>query len=203
MPKLTESELALDVLHGLGESTRKEDLECEQRVRFFLLIASGAIAILSIANRESSWFQSEWPTVFLAVLTILLAFGMTTLHFLNWRVVHRRERWLIHQRAEAVLKDCSPLIRKCHEISDAIERKKNDGSGPWRRTLRGSLAELMYLANSLLSAAIAYLICYKAGGPQICIILVSAMAFILVGVFQYAYCKWMRNIIPENWDPEK
>jgi len=62
-----------------------ESSQAEQRVNFFLTIASGAIGAVIVLSQISNINAATQ-----GVLVVLLLFGLTTLNRLNVRVVHQR-----------------------------------------------------------------------------------------------------------------
>jgi hypothetical protein len=189
-------QLATKLLELVTRRVEQHEAQSEQRVRLFLTLGSGSIAILTILSRFGALPDpiSYWTTII--VLLILLIFGFETVHSLNWQQIYVRSNSKLDSSLRATLANQYQFAAKYSAIIEDAERLRDQPTW-WRRRIRGSLPEFMYIANGLIASGIIMTILWGIGAFITFIVcMVTTLLFIFA---QYIYSKWMRNIIPETW----
>lgn len=192
-----EFEFALTFSRDLQESARQHDDHCQRRVNLFLsLITISGSAIVIAATGSGQLTGVPLPVMVALASTILLVFGVATLHRLNVRSVEMRKAAQFTTELEEYWATISPKIHRIIQLSREL-RTHSDSADWYRRTLQGSYAEFMYLANSMLIVAIVLSMLWASDWRKglfcdVCLVLVP---FIISILLQHGYSKWMRNVV--------
>jgi hypothetical protein len=155
--ELDQKDLLAFLIHradALARDTADEERQSEERIKFFMSIAGGAIGLVGLFLRNE-WFGSgdKWFPIVLGTLIVLLLFGLQTLNRLNWRYIHRTKSHRLWLNIMDVCCTFFPQIHSHMKMHKLYENRFN--TLPFiPRKLRGSPAEFMYLANGLIIAGL-------------------------------------------------
>ncbi|MBI5020526.1 MAG: hypothetical protein HZB59_03740 [Ignavibacteriales bacterium] len=189
-------QLAMKLLDLVIRRIEQHETQSEQRVKLFLTLGSGSIAFLTIFARFGGQPDTInfWTT--LVVLFVLLIFGLETMHSLIWQIIYVRSNSKLDSILRATLAKQYQFVSTYNYIIDESENLRSKPTG-WRRRIRGSLTEFMYIANSLIVSGIVIMFFWGIG--VLYSFIVCGITFIMFTIVQYFYSKWMKNIIPIEW----
>ena len=186
------------LLESVAKRTEQQENQAEQRVRLFLTLASASVAVLAFVTQSQKLEPSYYLWVPLTVCFVLLAFGLETIHSLNWKTIYIRINSKLSNTVRRGLAESSSMVAEFSRILDEAEGLKMR-SGWFRKTVRGSLPELMYFANSFLFSGMLLTIALYYEWNICLSVSVVVSSFALMFVTQYFYSKWMRDTIPSKW----
>ncbi len=185
----------LDGLHHRMELLQSQD---EQRVRLFLTMVSGSVAVLALIVQFGKVAIPEWLLVSIVLFSILLIYGIETLHSLNWSKIHTRECSAAAMYLDRLLASTSRIAASVSSIQSQAELFKAH-AGLYRATLRGNLVEFMYLTNTLLFAGVTYMLGVHFAWNNCVQFWSTSTAFLASLLIQYFYSHWIRNVMPMSW----
>jgi hypothetical protein len=192
---------------ALARDSADEERQSEQRIKFFMSIAGGAIGLVGLFLRDDFLKVillngDKGIPIIIGTLLVLLFFGLQTLNRLNWRTIFMtkyHDEWLdVMNRYSAISSEMSSHMKKFEDINAKIEQYNWHGLKP-----RGSPCEFMYLANAILFTGIFLLfgryICW--GVLHVCI--GGFFAFISSIFCQYFMCSRLRKkVYPQGFKRE-
>jgi len=201
--KVQDVDLILRMMEGIHHRGERLESLDEQRVRLFLTLVSGSLALLAIAVQFGRLGVSDWPLASSVLFVLLLAYGFETLHSLNWSRISIRE----NQAVEGF------LFRRLASVNDVaagiagIQEKARvyiKATDRFRKTVRGNLVEFMYLTNGLLASGLFISLSAYFDLPYYHLSVwpkfgIAAVLFALLLYGQYRYSHWIREVIPEQW----
>jgi hypothetical protein len=190
----------LDGIHHRGELLESRD---EQRVKLFLTLVSGSLALLTIAIQFGKLGFVDWSLVSTVLLFVLLTYGFESLHSLNWSRISIRENQAVEGYLLRRLASANDVAAAIAEIQATAEGFRLH-AGWYRDTVRGNHVEFMYLTNGLLMSGALFSLGYSLDWPMcqwpMWLRLSIAFALFVVLIYlQYRYSLWIRRVIPLGW----
>ena len=152
-----------ELLHALVAS---ESAYGEQRVNFFLTVASAAIGVMVVLSQVTTISGDIQYAASQGGLIVLLLFGLTTLNRHNARVVHTMAYSVLMEKIRGYFAERDP------EVAEYFSARRKAFERPKSRLgivsaiigrFGGSLQELMILSNALLCGGIALVAMSHAG----------------------------------------
>lgn len=193
-----EVELILRMIDGIHHRGERLESQDEQRVKLFLTLVSGSLALLAIAVQFGRLGVSDWPLVATGLLLFLIAYGFETLHSINWSRISIRENQAIEGFLLRRLASVNDVAAGIAEIQAEAEGFKKH-AGLFRNTVRGNLVEFMYLTNGLLVTGMVLTLA-KTNNWFLCLNPSATSAVFVTSIFlQYIYSHWVRQVIPIDW----
>jgi len=185
----------LNLIAAEAKGIEVHNAQEEAWLKLFLVVVSGAIAISTILFRspQQEDLLKMYPWIIPVSLVILLVYGFVTLHSMSWRKRYKNEQIehvMILQRHLVLL---SPVIHRAATEFNNLRIKLESGR-LYRRTLRGSVREFVYLTNSLVVVAILFYCFWGWQGGIGVPILCMAGGFIATIFLQYWYCRWVIKV---------
>ena len=170
-----------------------EDKQSEQRVTFFLTLATALVGFAVIISELGVEEEALLPAR-LGILVVLFLFGLTTLNLVTTNAVYK-------EIGVYGIK----MIREYFEVGDSriktfhtsFERYKHtQGTGKiralYKRKVKGTLVEFMVLSNALLLGGMAFVISYELTDVWESIGWSNAVSFISF-LLLYWYSRFMRQ----------
>jgi hypothetical protein len=171
----------------------------ESWVKLFLAVVSGAITIAAIAFRSDvgSDTLTSNPWAIPIALGLLLIYGLVTLHSMSWRERYKAAQHAHRRILQQHIARLQPDLGTIFDDVDALEARLQRG-GWFRKTIRGSVREFVYLTNFFLAFALLMVIpCFQACAME-CRILIAAMGSFVLLCTQYKYSRWVATISKNN-----
>jgi hypothetical protein len=190
-------QLLLEEYKSLARLILEEDQQAEKRVTFFLTLAGGGVLVIGYLSRQQ---VGQYPPDFyygiVVLLVVLFLFGLSTLHKLNARWVHRRVYVANVEKLQKFIGKSGgePLLQ-------IFSTPRGDGNKSlteiYKARVRGTLTEFILLSNSLLASGVAGAIIYHHQQARVTPFLVRSCLtiFIISFVALYCYAQWMREEI--------
>lgn len=185
---LRPSERAEVYLHYLDLSFRskeQEERQSEQRIKFFVTLATATVAIIGYFLREKP--ESGVLLLMTAVsLSILFLFGLITFARIIWR-------GQTIDQLNGLIKTVSDALKTLHPqfpaqlTSQRLEEPKN----ALLKKLKGTLAQYLYLTQGLLIAGLTVTIGVWLGSQAVYIAVIAILLAIFVVFLMF---KWSQQI---------
>jgi hypothetical protein len=174
--------------------------QSEQRVNFFLTIASSAAGVLILFSQSSLLSEEVKFATIEGALGILLLYGFVTLNRMNSRIVQLTTLKIFQKEIQKYFtkgnKEVSDYFKATKGAIDEHPLRKNKltlGVGRW---LRGALQDLMILTNSLICGGITLVALSNAQQSLQSIIIWTSISTILAIIVFYNYHYFMRTRLP-------
>ena len=193
----------LHLMEQAGRGVEIHNAQQESWVKLFLAVVSGAIAIAAIAFRSDvgSDTLTSNPWTLPVSLGLLLIYGLVTLHSMSWRERYKATQHAHGRLLQRHIAGLQPELGKVFDDLDALEERLQRG-GWFRKTIRGSVREFVYLTNFLLAFALFMTIpCFLVCAIE-CRILIAALGTFILLCAQYKYSRWVATI-PEKGTNEE
>lgn len=176
--------------------------QSEQRVNFFITIASAIGGILVIFSQVSTLPAYIKLTVVEGVLVVLLMYGLITLNRLTSRIIQLRTFRKLQNEIRRYFANRDSEVAAYLEFHDEILKdpelfpKKNKMNLTIARWLRGTLQDLMILTNGVICGgiALAALLNTRLSIPEI--IGWTVVTVIGAAIFLLKYHYYMRTKLP-------
>jgi hypothetical protein len=192
--------LATSLLETNQRNMFQRESQAEQRVRFFLTIGTGSIGFLAIVPKLGALPGVDWHWVTLAVLVVLLLFGLETVQSMNWKQIYTRVDVKLANSVLATMSGKYPFVADYLEIIGEATHRIDHPNTTFRRALwrlRGSLSEFMYISNALIASGIIMTLAWGIGVLLTAILCVATFFTFAWG--QYFYSQLTRETIPKSW----
>jgi hypothetical protein len=173
-----------------------EDQQCEKRVTFFLTLAGGSIGIFGyfVRQQPQSGVVQSYPAELyygsIALLTILLLFGVLTLNRLNARWIYRR------MYTDRLMKINKYVVGDDEALGNLLATREKPKKGDLLRDrIRGTLTEFMLFSNSLVVGGLVAVISYHCqDGIVNCFVITWTLTAIAISFPLFlSYAEWMRH----------
>ncbi len=175
----------------------REDDRCEQRVQFFITVSTSATAALIALHSLVSLGASDSRNITTLVLFVLLLYGFSTLNRINAAKINMLKHRKRQEIVNTFLIESWPAFKNFRAETVKIDEEEKRNSGLYRRSVRGSAAEFMYLSNSMIFSGLATTILVYKPNFTFTTIAVSFFYFAISLCVFYLYSKWMRSVIKE------
>jgi uncharacterized membrane protein len=173
--------------------------QSEQRVTFFLTIASAAIGLIVVLAQTSSFTTDKILVISRVALIILLLFGLNILNRMNARIVQLRTIDKLMAEIRAYFRKSHPEIAAYFQKYDKLFQSPiyrfNITTHVLRR-LRGALIDLIVLSNSLICGGIAFIEFYSRGYRDNLIIVLTVATVIGATTLLYMYYYFFMKRLP-------
>jgi hypothetical protein len=126
-----------------------EEHQSEQRIRFFLTLTTGTVALIAVLQRED-FFKNNSYLIILASLSILLLYGLLTFA----RIIWRNRSIDIHDK---LMSSSGIMLQKIDPstcLYGILTKKMDTEINSIVQRLKGTYAQFIYLAEGLLAAGI-------------------------------------------------
>lgn len=173
-----------------------ENSQCEQRVSFFLIVATGAASALIYIFQSSTSPKENWYLASIGVLFVLFLFGITFLNRINARNVQV-------SMFTATLKDIQDYFAESDPaITTFLVKQRERYRGSKRRShfasfmnqiLGGSLMHVMVLSNGLICGGMVMLIGAASNLNTYDILLSTTVVTVGSIISLYAYSNYTRK----------
>jgi hypothetical protein len=190
------AEFMLKEYERLSSLRMDEVKQSEQRVTFFLTIASAAVGLIVVLAQASSFTLGQVLVIARISLIVLLLFGLNILNRMNARIVQLRTFDLLMSEIRSYFRKSHPELGSYFEKHDRLYMPRNYRFGITThitRRLRGTLIDLIVLCDALICGGIAFVEFYLRGyrgdlitGLTISVSIVSA---ILLYMYYYFFMK--------------
>lgn len=140
--------------------------QAEQRVTFFLTIASAAIGLIVVLAQTASLSPDKILAITRVTLIVLLLFGLTILNRMNARIVQLRTFDKLMSEIRGYFRKLNPEIAIYTEKYDKVFQPPSYRFGITKhvlRRLRGTLNDLVILSNALICGGLAFIELYIQG----------------------------------------
>ncbi len=175
----------------------REDDRCEQRVQFFITVSTSATAALIALHSLVSLKANDSTAITTLVLAVLLLYGFSTLNRINSAKINMRKHRKRQDIINKFLIESWPAFKNFSAETKKIDEEEIKNSGLYRRSVRGSAAEFMYLSNSMIFSGLATTNLVEEPKFTSTTIAVATISFAISFYGFYRYSKWMRNVIKE------
>ena len=171
----------------------------EKRVRLFFAVSSALVTAITLASSIGPSDKVFPAPAVVVVPIILLLYGLQTLTSVSWLKINIRENSKHFNILRHRLSDLMPIMVSYNNAIDEAEVFKK-GLGLFRKHIRGSLPEVMYLSNALLVTGVVLVHCgWRIETMSLCSWISLLSVFLGAVGLQYAYSRWIRNIVPIWW----
>jgi hypothetical protein len=177
-----------------------ETKQSEQRVTFFLTIASAAIGSLVLLAQTSSFAPDKILVLARVTLIVLLLFGITILNRMNARFVQLRTFDQLMSEIRVYFRTSYPELAAYFEKHDKLFQPSNYRFNVTKHVLRrfrGTLNDLVILSNALICGALGYIHFYDRGYRGDLIVgLTVAVIIGAIAFFYIHYYYFIRRLPP-------
>jgi hypothetical protein len=202
--ELTDFEKIQTLLHfrdAHRQFKENEERQSEQRIRFFLTLSTGTVAVIGLFLRgnilSDSTFTFDPTLTFLVALFILFWYGILTFARVIWdRRAVRRHDMIISNVGKAIAKLNPDLIKEINQQDYEDEENKN-----WlAKKIKGTLSQFMYVTECLLAVGFVITLGIKYDWPVLYIIAISLILPLIVFVFLFKWSEYIKKGIegPKN-----
>jgi len=185
--KLAPSESVEIHLHYLDHFFRieqNEELQSEQRIKFFLALATGIIALLSVLKpiNANDRISLEILAVFLFVLFLIGLFVFANVIWSNRKIRQHRELWAISYE---MIKNIDPSVVRYKERQE--EMSNQNICLPFR-IFKGTLTQIMWIIEGILIAVFIFVLGTLIDCQLVCKIIIALITFtfVLIGLHLWA-----------------
>ena len=195
--KIDPSERVKIHLHYLDHFFRieqNEELQSEQRIKFFLVLAAGIIAILSMFIKLN--FITKDSLIILAViLFVLFLLGLFVFARVIWsdrKIKQMRQLWTISTEE---IKIIDPSVVRYRERLDEMDDQKII----WPlRIFKGTLTQIMWFVEGVLIAALMFFLGIILDCQLACRIILSFITTVLVLIVLSYWANYIKKGITKN-----
>ena len=170
-------------------SKENEERESEQRVKFFLAVVTAALAVIGVILKEGYFLNHRFLIAFFS-LVILFSYGLLTFARITWR---SRANDRLDGMINTLNKSIEALDPFVHQTLTPILKNDSEPKLPFIRDLKGTLAQFIYLTESLLAAAIIWTTGNRYSWPLWCTWPLLVMVFFVVGWLLYKWSRYIRK----------
>lgn len=173
--------------------------QSEQRVNYFLTVASAAVGFIIVAFQVPSISKETFVYVAGSILTILLLYGITILNRLTSRQA------TITAFSHSMNEIQNYFAKRDTEIATYLNSQKiifrgekySHKSPPsFLYMLRGSIKDIMVLSNALICSGLSSLMFFNYGYDSQNILLWSIIVFVLSFTLLYSYSLFIGKRLP-------
>jgi len=150
--KISPSESAKIHMHFLDMHTNNiesEERQSEQRIKFFLTLTTGTIALIAIFRREG-FFPNDLFWITLASLCTLFIYGLLTFARIIWRNRNIDRLNKLKSVSGELLEKLDPSVNEYAKCLSKMEGESK--TSPY--DIKGTFAQFMYFTEGLLAAGI-------------------------------------------------
>lgn len=197
--KQVSAEFMLKEYERLYTVKMNEDAQAEQRVNFFLTVASAAVGIIILISQVSNIATEVLFAAVEGVLVVLLLFGLVIFSRLNVRPSQQRAYSKLLEEIQGYFARLDPEVTAYLEVQRGIFERPSSRFkilGIFLLGLRGSLTVLMILGNSLLCSGIVLTFLFSQGYALQAIVGWTTVTFVVSGAFLSAYHQFIRRRLP-------
>ena len=185
---LEKAQIYLRFIDLQTRSKENEELQSEQRIKFFLTLVTTTVGLMAVIYREGL-FNSHVSWFVPSALLILFAYGLLTLSRIIWRsrAIDHHDRSLVALHLSIEKLDPSMAetlrggIRTYPKRSWLFEK------------LNGSLAQFTYVTEALLLWGIVFISTTNFAWPWYCIYGTSTLSSIVIVYILYRWSQAVRN----------
>jgi len=190
--KIEQSESVKIHLHYLDHFFRieqNEELQSEQRIKFFLALATGIIALLSVLKPISSndKISLEILAIFLFVLFLLGLFVFANVIWSNRKIRQHRELWAISYE---VIKNIDPSVVRYKE---RLEKMDDENIILLFRIFKGTMTQIMWIIEGLLIAAFTFVLGSIINCQLVCRILMTLITLTFVLIILLCWARYIKK----------
>jgi hypothetical protein len=184
-----EDQILKEIDH-LTSIIQNEERQAEQRIQFFLMLAVGSISLIALFEKWEVFKDGRFSYAVITTLSILFLYGLHTLNRINWRTIYINSSHSRMKSAFQALAKTNPHFKIAVSSIDKIDDKSN-----FRRKVRGSPAEFMYLTNALILTGIVLSLGIQHCWSQALLFLACGSTIVATLFVLYQYSLRFRNTI--------
>lgn len=195
--KIDSSERVKIHLHYLDHFFRieqNEELQSEQRIKFFLVLAAGIIAILSMFIKLNI-ITKDLLIILAVILFVLFLLGLFVFARVIWsdrKIKQMRQLWTISTEE---IKTIDPSVVRYRERLDEMDDKRII----WPlRIFKGTLTQIMWFVEGILVASLMFFLGIILDCQLTCRIILSFITTVLVLIVLLYWANYIKKGITKN-----